>query len=206
MANDKNDNQPRDPTAEKEYIFPDRVVVKKTGCQNCVGYNTGPEIEKYWRSHPDIKAQIMATIHRIQQTGIVLPERSAVDALAVAQKARSGISDQQAILELQAARLADAQRQQLKMGRKPVWADRRLIKFEEVAVGIRLGAIGVCRGHGVKMDGTEFGPADLVQPPYHCCKWTGRTGWSLAHDPDRKLDPLPAELTERVNAGEKIKS
>ena len=75
-------------------------------------------------------------------------------------------------------------------------ADERYAIIAMTDADIASGKIGTCRGAGEDGNGNSL-RGFRVFSGYHCHNWSGREGWSIAHE-GRPLDPLPGELVERA--------
>ena len=188
------------PPASDHLIVPqERIVEKKTHCGNCVHFVSGPDEFARWVKDFKVQSEITAIRLQIKAGGLILQEFNEGDAaLKVAKMVGRGMTQGQAIAELQIERTKLA-RQQLPAYLDIDWADIRLKDWRKTAELIARGVVGFCNGKGVDNAGTEIEFPNAVYSAYHCHKWTGATGWSLAHDADRKLDKLPAEIVRDVN-------
>jgi len=196
-----------DDLAGDRMIVPaDRVIEKRTMCANCLHFDAGSHVLLAWRSDPNTVAKIEHVMSQVRFTGIKFSGfDGGRDALYLDNLVRSGLSREDALVTLERAKLEAAQR---KMGPMvdPAWADYRLKDYYETMRALAEGKLGVCKGGGIAGEPNELGeeyellPLQPVFSAYHCRKWSGREGWTVAHGPDRTLDPLPAELQEMADA------
>ena len=195
---------------EQILIVPqDRIVEKKTHCANCIHWITGKDAFDRWWYDPGVAAQREIDLAAIRGQPLQIGGfHEGFAALELGNKIGSGYTQQQAMDELQQRKLAAAIREGGPLAAiDPVWADNRMAGYRKMHAMMHKNEVGSCTGPGVGIkydnDGKAVGevpiggkPSAVVYAAYHCHHWTGREGWSLAHDPDRKLDPLPAELVE----------
>lgn len=180
---------------DKLIIFDSQKVEKSTMCANCVSFDADAtkNLEE-WR--PIQANEIKRIKAAIKATGIQFPGFADADVgLKVAELTRGGKMDvataimtiEQQILHAAVAQVGSVENLYL--------ADERYAIVAMTEHDIGTGKLGRCRGGGVDKHDKPVG--FLVFSGYHCHKWNGRTGWSVAHD-GRPLDPLPAELMERA--------
>ncbi len=187
------------PAQDRLIVPSERIIEKKTHCGNCIHFTSGPGEFNRWVKDFKVQSAITAIRFEIKRTGLVLQEFDEGDAaLKVAKMVGKGMTQDQAIAELQIERTKLA-RQMLPKFLDIDWADMRLKDWRKTAELIARGVVGFCNNKGVDNAGTEIEFPNAIYSAYHCHKWTGATGWSLAHDADRKLDKLPAEIVRDVN-------
>lgn len=177
------------PVPQTVIIPKDRIVEKSTMCANCIHFDAAskPVLEEWKVRFDALKLSVKLAPGGLQLEVFERPEA----ALAVAKLAGQGMSVAAAHVKFEEHILT-----MLKKLAGPggdLWQfDKRIQKLQQIDDDMHSGKAGICQGKGVDNDGNDV---CLVYSAYHCHKWTGREGWSVAHGTNR-LDPLPAELTE----------
>jgi hypothetical protein len=188
------DLDPDSPAPDIFIVPPGRSQEKKTHCGNCIYFTCGDECYARWVEEPAVKAHVERIKMLIKFTGLRLPEfDDGKAALWVAKMMGKGYTQEHAMLQLEIEKIEAAKKMVAPLD--PVWADMRLKDVLAVVRGLSTHQMGFCTGKGTNNDGAEIPNGSPLYAAFHCPKWSGAVGWSLAHDPDRKLDPLPAELT-----------
>lgn len=175
-------------------IFKEQVVEKSTMCANCVHFDADKtKVMEEWKP---VQANEIARIKRaIATSGIQFPGWDRADiGLKVAELTRTGMDVPAAVTTIE-QQLLHAAVAQVGSIENLYLADERYAIVAATEKGINDGKMGRCRGKGVDSKGDPVG--FLVFSGYHCHEWSGREGWSIAHD-GRPLDPLPAELVARA--------
>jgi len=180
-----------DPTI---FVIPDdRVVVKSTTCANCKHFDAASqEVLREWRMRRDDKIDAI----KLSPGGMQLDIFASTEATRIiAHLLGKGMSIEAANVELEKMVLIKIH--ELVGPGGDMWAfDRRVKEVTKYDSDFESGKIGACSGGGVDKDGD---PLHFVYSAYHCHKWNGREGWSVAHGTNQ-LDPLPAELTAIADA------
>ncbi len=181
---------------ENLLIMKEQVVEKSTMCANCVHFD-GDATKNLEEWRPAKEAMIQRIKDAIKLFGVQLPGFRDFDAgQVVAEMTRDGKMDvptaiktiEQQVLAKALAIVGSAD--------KLYMADERYAIIAATDRDIASGKIGKCTGDGV--DGNNNSLRGFrVFSGYHCHNWSGRAGWSIAHD-GRPLDPLPGELMERA--------
>jgi hypothetical protein len=186
--------------AQEIFIIPEgRRIEKSIGCYSCIHFQTGARVFEEWQNDPAVKKMVSKVKGLVQFTGLKLrgfDEGNA--ALVIANMMGKGMSEVEARLTLEKQKIQAATMAVKQFGwDDPMWADQRLEPIRKVAEGLQTGKMGVCEGKGVNGNGDTLGRLDPIFSGYHCHKWSGRDGFSVAVGA-KPLDMLPAEMAERA--------
>jgi hypothetical protein len=180
---------------DKMLVFPSQMVEKSTHCANCTAFD-GDSTKNMEEWRPLKEMEIARIKAAIEASGIQFPGWDRADiGLKVAELTRTGMDVPAAIKTIE-QQLLHAAVAQVGSIENLYMADERYAIVAATEKAINEGKMGRCRGNGVDGKGNPVG--FLVFSGYHCHKWNGREGWSVAHE-GRPLDPLPGELMERAD-------